>query len=245
MSELRFTCPHTPARTAGEGPPCGHRVHGRGRARQECLGHSAVVWLVEVCGGTEHARRTWSFAMGVIFVAMTGSAARAALDGSLFVLAGMSLDALSFGGLALALHREHRGGGKCWLYATPLAGAATVLYGVSTLPAHFTERLGGPADTAWMLDALEAFACAGVGLTLLARWCVFLAYDAGLPGWERRGYIAEQVVRVLVALIAVVMVVMSGGAKSDLLTWLLAGGGTTVVARGVGRIRRLARMAQV
>jgi hypothetical protein len=240
MTALAFTCSYASVRDLEATSPCGRRIHARGRG--VCLGHIVTRWMMRSLGDTEHARNTWSFLLIFLFADTAVSAVRETISATPDA-SGVVLDAvcsLFFAGLALALATEHPWGGLLWLFTAPLAGAAEAVYGVGRLPDHLASPPEGAVrHPSRMLDTLQAFAYFTVAFTVVAAWVAFLLSYAGLYRWERRAQVAITVGQVGLAVTAIVVAVASGGSKNGILTWCVVMIGATVMARGIGRIKKL------
>ncbi|WP_030659875.1 hypothetical protein [Streptomyces rimosus] len=208
-----------------------------------------IEWLINSFGGTDHARRTWAVVSGFGCVCMAVGTVSAVVDRQprepAFLPVVLGLEVIYFSGLALAFVREHPVGGRIWLFATPAACAALVIYGNSKLPSPLTGVPSGSSPTARMMDILAGFGPIVMALAILASWTIFLLYYARrhrLASWAR--LLAESFM-VLMAITAVTLAIISGGGQSTLLTSLMVGFGAMTVARGARRLKKLANAIRV
>ncbi|TMQ92653.1 hypothetical protein ETD83_26805 [Actinomadura soli] len=243
MSSLAFTCSYTTAKDAEGTSPCGRRATGR-KGDPKCLGHWSVSWLMEVMGGTEHARRTYANYLLVAIGISVALAVRGTFDGDTppLMTAGLYLQSLFLGGVLLALELEHPIGGTSYLLLGPAVGAIDIIIGIDTLQQNPSAR---PGESANALGVLEGYFYIAVGFAIISMWSHFGLTYAAFDRLANLATLAWYMALVMLAVSAVATVVISGGSDWSLLTFVIVIAGVAIVARGITHIKKLVSKIRV
>lgn len=235
-----FTCSYSRQADMERASPCGRRATGR-RGEPKCLGHWAVSWLLASLGATERARKTWSSYIWVAFVYYIGITVTAAMDGHTppLEIALFALAVVYVGGLLLAISGENAFGGVVGLAAGLPAGAVSIALGVEELLSSVSLAPHRSGQTSQMLEIFTGFSDMAIGLVVVAGWLNFVLYYREHHQLANIAVFLSSLAFIVLAIAAIVLVVFSPGSGTSLLAWLLIISGVSLVARGLGFIKKL------
>lgn len=241
MRTLGFSCAYIRSVNEEEGTPCGRRATRRKYGEPKCLGHWVVEYLLSMAGGTEHARKTWVVASGIMLFLAVGSAwwlSAATLPHAITAV-------LLTSGLVICFLWEHPLGGVTCLVAAVLTALAWawgnsfsyyVLNPDAELPENFT-RARILFVTSLDAQVVVIFAFSVAGFVINYRY----NNNSEMKFWRGLSFALS----ILLFLSVLIYAVMTEGKAVALVPWVVVVFAALAVARGGRVVRKLAAILRV
>ncbi|MFZ4152011.1 hypothetical protein [Streptomyces pseudogriseolus] len=243
MSSLGFSCSYTKLRDVEDESPCGRPATRRAKGAPKCMGHWAGEHLMGMLGGTEHARKTWLWAGGVLLCLAVWGTWAYSVTFTYYTYLTWALAVFS-AGLILVTGPEHPLGGSLTLVSAPVIGYALLSNSAALLGLNPFRDAAPPERSA--ADLLSASVDLATGVIFIGSFVGFLFLYLADDRRELRFYTALNLPLAVLALPCVVtLTVLTHGQYLDVRPWIVVVYVAAVVARGKERVRQLAKRLRV
>ncbi|HEX6355487.1 hypothetical protein [Actinophytocola sp.] len=241
MRTLGFSCAYVRAADGEAATPCGRRATRRKFGEPKCLGHWVVEYLLSMAGGTEHARKTWVVASGIMLLLAAGSGWWLRATTLPHAITAMTLTC----GLVICFLWEHPVGGVTCLVSaalTALAWARGNLFGYYLLNPDAKLPEGSTRAQTLFVTSLDiqvafVFAFSVVGFVIN----YYVNNDSEMRFWRGLSFTLS----ILLFLSVLIYAVATEGRSVALVPWVVVLFGALAIARGGRFARKLAAILRV
>jgi hypothetical protein len=238
---LGFSCAYIRSADEEAGSPCGRRATRRKYGEPRCLGHWVVEYLLSMAGGTEHARKTWVVASGIMLLLAAGSPWWLSTTTLPHAITAVILTS----GLVTCFLWEHPLGGVTCLVSAVLTALAWargnlftyyILHPDAELPENFTRaRMLFVTSLDAQVAVIFAFSVAGFVLNYRYN------NNSEMKFWRGLSFALS----VMLFLSVLIYAVMTAGRSVALVPWVVVVFAALAVARGGRVVKKLAAILRV